>query len=281
LLNITSENLSQWLLGGLTYYGPKVGLALLILIFGWLVARLARSSVAKILTKARLEQSLCKFFSRIAYLGTIALTAIIALQQLGVETTSIIAVVGAASLAVGLALQDSLSNFAAGVTILILRPFKIGEYISGAGVEGTVQDINLFSTELATVENLKIVVPNSKLSADVVKNFSANPTRRIDLVIGISYDSSIDDAKALLEEILRKEPKVLNSPNWLIAVGELAESSVNLVLRVWVKNSDYWDIRFHLLSEIKNAFDEKGIEIPFPHTVVQVKEETKLKVSNS
>lgn len=278
-MSFTSEQAREWTIQAIGTYGPKVLTAGIILVITWFVARLARGSVLKILTKAKLEASLSKFFSRLVYLACLGLGVVIGLQQLGVETTSIIAILGAASLAVGLALQDSLSNFAAGVTILVLRPFRVGDYIAGSGVEGTVKDINLFSTELSTVENLKIVVPNSKLSTDVVKNYSSNPTRRIDLVIGISYDSPIDKAKSVLEDILKNEKKVLNDPKWLIAVSELAESSVNLVLRVWVKNADYWDIRFHLLNEIKDQFDAKGIEIPFPHTVVKLQEEAKTQIN--
>lgn len=253
-------------------FAPKLGAALAIFSIGWIIARILRNTALKVFSKTGLEQSLSKFFSRIIYLLILVVSLVTALQQMGVETTSIIAVLGAMSLAVGLALQDSLSNFAAGVTILVLRPFKIGDYISGAGIEGTVKDINLFSTELATVENLKIVVPNSKLSSDVIKNYSANRTRRIDLIVGIGYDSSIVKAKTILEEILKKEPKVLNSPQWLIAVGELGDYSVNLVLRVWVKNENYWDIRFSLLNEIKNSFDKEGIEIPYPKREVFMKQ---------
>ena len=255
----------------ITQYGPNALASLVILVIGWMAAALVRSAIRKLLSKTKLERSLLNFFARIAYIVVLVLTFITALQQLGVETTSIIAVLGAMSLAVGLALQDSLSNFAAGVTLLVLKPFKLDDYIEGGGVEGFVKDINLFSTELATVDNLKIVIPNSKLSADTIKNYSANFTRRIDLEVGIGYDSSVVQSKALIEEILKKEVKILNSPEWLIAVGELGDSSVNLIVRVWVKREDYWDIRFHLLNEIKISFDKNGIEIPFPQRVVHMR----------
>ena len=253
-------------------YGPQVIISLAVLVVGWFIARICQSITKKILAQTKLDKSLINFFARIIFILVLVMAIVTCLQRLGVEPTSIFAALGALSLAVGLALQGSLSNFAAGIILLILRPFKLEDYIASEGIEGYVKDINLFSTELATVDNLKIIVPNSKLSENVIKNFSSNRTRRIDLSIGISYGSSVVKAKALIEEILKKQEKVLNSPEWLIAVGELADSSVNLVVRVWVKRQDYWDIRFHLLNEIKTSFDANGIEIPFPQRVVHMKQ---------
>jgi small conductance mechanosensitive channel len=193
-----------------------------------------------------------------------------ALAKFGIQTASFVAVLGAAGFAIGFAMQGSLANFAAGVLILVLRPYRTGDYIDVAGVAGTVKGIELFTTELATPDNVKIMVPNGKIYGDIIKNYSANDTRRVDLVIGIGYASSIQKAIETVTTLIKEDERILSEPAPQIAVSELADSSVNLVVRPWVKKEDYWTLRFDLTQKIKEAFDQKGIEIPFPQRAVHM-----------
>jgi small conductance mechanosensitive channel len=198
----------------------------------------------------------------------IAFVIIAALSKIGVETTSFVAIIGAAGLAVGLALQGSLSNFASGVLIIALRPFKAGEYIEAAGTGGVVESVQIFSTTLTTADNKYVVVPNSSILSGNIVNYSRKPTRRIDLVVGVSYSADLAKTKAVLEAVLAANSKILPTPAPQIAVAELADSSVNLVVRPWVNGGDYWPVRFELMEAIKNGLDEAGIEIPFPQMVI-------------
>ncbi len=222
----------------------------------------------RVLKKTKTDTAIVSFVGSLAYVIILVFAVLAALAKFGIQTTSFVAVLGAAGFAIGFALQGSLANFAAGVLILVLRPYKIGDYVQGAGVAGTVKDIELFTTELATVDNVKIIVPNGKLFGDVIQNVSGYDTRRVDLVIGISYGSSIKEAYDAVKNILDEDERVLPDPAPQIAVSELADSSVNLVVRPWVKSADYWSTRFDLTRKIKETFDEKGIEIPFPQMVV-------------
>jgi small conductance mechanosensitive channel len=194
----------------------------------------------------------------------IIFVVIAALGQLGIQTASFVAIVGAAGLAIGLALQGSLANFAAGVLILIFRPFKVGDFVEVAGVSGAVQNIQIFTTELHTPDNKKVIVPNGGVISGNITNYSANNTRRVDLVFGIGYSEDIDVAKTLLQTVLAAEPKVLQDPAPTIGVVELADSSVNLVCRPWVNTADYWDVYFNVTEAVKKALDAGGISIPFP-----------------
>lgn len=194
----------------------------------------------------------------------IIFVVIAALGQLGIQTASFGAIVGAAGLAIGLALQGSLANFAAGVLILIFRPFKVGDFVEVAGVSGAVQNIQIFTTELHTPDNKKVIVPNGGVISGNITNYSANNTRRVDLVFGIGYSEDIDVAKTLLQTVLAAEPKVLQDPAPTIGVVELADSSVNLVCRPWVNTADYWDVYFNVTEAVKKALDAGGISIPFP-----------------
>jgi len=197
-----------------------------------------------------------------------------ALAKFGIQTASFVAILGAAGFAIGFALQGSLANFAAGVLILVLRPFRVGDFIIGAGEAGTVKKIQLFTTELATPDNIKVMVPNGKLFGDVIKNVTAYDTRRVDLVIGIGYSSDIQKAYDVMMDIISKDSRILSDPPAQIAVSELADSSVNSVVRPWVKKEDYWPVRFELTRKIKEAFDENTIEIPFPQRAVHMISET-------
>ncbi|MFZ0452076.1 MAG: mechanosensitive ion channel domain-containing protein [Desulfatiglandaceae bacterium] len=251
-----------------TAYGLKIIGAIIILILGRIAAGIGRSICRKVLQKTKTDPSIISFVGSLAYVIILVFSVLAALAKFGIQTASFVAVLATAGFAVGFALQGSLANFAAGVLILVLRPFKIGDYIEGAGVAGTVKKIELFTTELATPDNAKIMVPNGKLFGDVIKNVSGYDTRRVDLVIGIAYSSSIQKAHEVVKKILGEDERILSEPAAQIAVSELADSSVNLVVRPWVKSGDYWDTKFDLTRKIKEAFDENGIEIPFPQMVV-------------
>jgi len=203
-------------------------------------------------------------------MGLIAFVAIAALSQLGIQTTSFIAILGAAGLAIGLALQGSLANFAAGVMMLIFKPFKIGDFIEGAGVSGTVEVIEIFNTQLRTGDNKLIIIPNAKLTSNNITNYSAKPTRRIELIIGIGYDDDIKKAKDILIQMLGDEKRILTDPAPFVGVKELADSSVNFTVRPWVKSSDFWPVTFGLTEAIKLRFDKEGINIPYPQQDVHL-----------
>lgn len=251
-----------------TTYGLQVIGAVLILILGRIAAGIGRKICHRLLTKANQDPSIVSFVSSLTYILVLTFAVLAALAKFGIQTASFVAVLGAAGFAIGFALQGSLANFAAGVLILVLRPFRVGDFIDAAGVTGTVQQIQLFNTVLATPDNVKILVPNGKVYGDVIKNVSGYDTRRIDLVIGIGYSSSIQKAFEVLTDLLKNEPRVLPDPAPTIAVAELADSSVNFVVRPWVKSGDYWSTRFDLTRKIKEAFDENDIEIPFPQRVI-------------
>ena len=252
----------------LSIYGLKILGAIIILILGRIVAGIGRGFIKRLLEKAKTEPSIVSFVSGLTYVLILTVAVLAALAKFGIQTASFIAILGAAGFAIGFALQGSLANFAAGVLILILRPYRVGDYIIGAGEAGSVKEIQLFTTELATPDNIKIMIPNSKLFGDVIKNISAYDTRRVDLVIGIGYSSSIQKAYDVIIEIMTKDARILSDPAPQVAVSELADSSVNFIVRPWVKKEDYWGVKFDLTRNIKEAFDEKGIEIPFPQRVV-------------
>jgi small conductance mechanosensitive channel len=193
-----------------------------------------------------------------------------ALATFGVQTTSFVAVLGAATFAVGFALQGSLANFAAGVMIITFRPYRVDDFIEAAGVSGTVRSVHLFNTVINTPDNIRVIIPNSKIYGDVIKNISGNDTRRVDLVIGISYGSPISKAIQIAMDVMKSDERVLAEPEPMVAVSELADSSVNLVVRPWVNKADYWAVRFDVTQKIKEAYDKNGIEIPFPQRVVHM-----------
>jgi small conductance mechanosensitive channel len=229
---------------------------------------LAKKIIRRLLVKTKTDESVISFVGHLTYFLILIFTVLAALAKFGVQTASFVAVLGAAGLAIGLALQSTLANFAAGILILVLRPFRIGDYIEGAGVSGTVKEIELFTTVLATVDNIKILVPNGKLYGDVIKNISGYDSRRIDIVVGIGYGSPIGKAVEILEALIKEDARILPDPPPQVAVSELADSSVNLVFRPWVRKEDYWDVRFDLIRKIKESFERNGIEIPFPQRVV-------------
>lgn len=250
--------------GLLIEYGMNIISAVLTLVIGLFVARLISGALHKILNKRKLDSTIVDFVSHMLRYVIIAFVVIAALSRIGVQTTSFIALLGAAGLAVGLALQGALSNFASGVLIITLRPFKAGEYIEAAGIAGSVESVQIFATTLTTPDNKFVVVPNSAILGGNIINYSRKPSRRIDLTIGVSYAADLAKTKAVLEKVITDNKSVLKSPAPQIAVAELADSSVNLVVRPWVKSELYWDVRFQLMEAIKNGLDDAGIEIPFP-----------------
>ena len=245
-------------------YGLSVVGALAVLIIGRIVAGIIRSSVSKGLTRAKMDAALVPFIANMVYYLVIAFVVVAVLSLFGIQTTSLIAVFGAAGLAVGLALQGTLSNFAAGVMLLIFRPFKIGDYVDAGGTAGSVIEIGVFSTTLHSPDNVRIVVPNSGVYGQIIKNFSANENRRNDLVIGISYTDNISKAIEVIKSCLDGDDRVLKDPAPVIAVAELADSSVNLVVRPWCHRDNYWPLRFDLTRRIKEQLEANGCTIPFP-----------------
>ncbi|MDP5056679.1 MAG: mechanosensitive ion channel [Marinomonas hwangdonensis] len=243
---------------------------LVVFFAGKFVASKVSQWCEKRLLKASVDQAVAGFASSILYALMFAGVVLMALGQIGVQTTSFIAILGAAGLAVGLALQGSLSNFASGVLIILLRPFRSGDFIDAGGQMGTVNRIELFHTYLKTPDNRVIIVPNSAVMDGSIVNFSRESTRRLDLVIGISYDADIRLAKQIMQEIVDADERILKEPSCLIAVSELADSSVNFFLRPWVASGDYWTVRADLLEKIKYTFDERGVGIPYPQMDVHV-----------
>ena len=259
--------------GLVTSYGLSVVGAVVILIAGFIVAGWVRSSVGVALGKVKkADETLRSFFSSLAYYAVVVFTIIAVLAQFGVQTTSFIAVLGAAGLAIGLALQGTLSNVAAGVMLLLFRPFKIGDYIEGGGLAGTVKGISLFITELATPDNVQIIAPNSQLWGSAIKNYSFHATRRVEIVIGIAYEDDIEKALAAIVDEAQKDSRVLAEPAPMAAVTGLGDSSVNFVVRVWCNAADFWALKFDLTKNLKNRLDAENITIPYPqrtiHTVV-------------
>lgn len=251
-------------------YGLNIAASVATLVIGLIIASMIAKGFHRVLTKRELDVTIVEFVSHMVKYVIVAFVVIAALSRIGVQTTSFIALLGAAGLAVGLALQGSLSNFASGVLIIVLRPFKSGEYIEAAGIGGSVESVQIFATTLVTPDNKFVVVPNSAILAGNIINYSRKPTRRIDLTIGVSYSADLAKTKALLEKVVIANTLVLKDPGVQVAVAELADSSVNFVVRPWVNSADYWTVRFELMEAIKNGLDEVGIEIPFPQMDVHI-----------
>lgn len=248
--------------------GIAVITALLILILGIWVAKILKGTTRRVMIKREVEPTLVKFGTNILYAILVIFVVTAALNNLGIQTTSIIAVLGAAGLAIGLALQSSLSNFAAGVMILIFHPFRVGDFIEGGGVMGSVEELGIFSTHLKTPDNKSIFVPNGSLAGNNLTNYTKNDIRRMDLVVGVGYGEDVRVVKEVLRGIISEEDRFLKDPAPNVAVLELADSSVNFAFRPWVRTAEYWDVYFAVMEKIKLRLDEKGIEIPFPQRVV-------------
>ena len=266
------ENLIPKVTEFLAIYGIKVVAAVVVFVVGRWVARALTNLVKKVMTKRKVDATLVSFAANLAYIGLLVFVIIAALGQLGIQTTSFIAVIGAAGLAIGLALQGSLSNFAAGFLMIIFRPFNVGDFIEGAGVAGTVEEIQIFTTTLKTPDNKTVIVPNASLTSGNIVNWTVKGTRRIDLVMGIGYDDDIDKAKKVMADVVAADERILKDPPPQIGLVELADSSVNFVVRPWVRIADYWPVHFDLTEKLKKAFDAEGITIPYPQRDVHVYE---------
>jgi len=250
--------------GVVSYWLINILFAIAIVVVGRIAVKWIVKLIRKLMVRAELDPILVNFASSIANAALLLFVFIAALDQLGVDTTSLIALLGAAGLAVGLALQGSLQNFAAGVMMIVFRPFKLGDFIEAGGVTGVVEHIAIFSSTLKTGDNREVIIPNGQIYSGAITNYSARDTRRIDMVFGIGYDDDMLVAKQIMEDILQTHDLVLADPAPAVAVAELADSSVNFNVRPWVNSADYWGVRSDIIEKIKLAFDEKGISIPYP-----------------
>ena len=266
-LDATNVAVSKYTDMAITYaseYGLKIVAAILIFIIGkWAVKKLTALSKS-LMEKAHVDKTLVEFVESLVYFVLLMMVILASLNALGINTTSFLAVFGAAGLAIGLALQGSLANVGAAVLIIVFRPFKVGDFVEAGGATGTVEDVNLFSTIIAPLDNRTVIVPNSAIVGGNITNYSMKENRRVDHVFGIGYDDDLKLAKSTLLDIITEDSRVLKDPEPFVAVGELADSSVNFTVRIWVKNEDYWDVHFDTIEKVKLTFDEKNISIPYP-----------------
>lgn len=251
-------------------YALNIVIAIVIFAIGWWLAGIAGRLVKKAMTKADVDPGLVNFTGSVVNVGVIVFAGLAAFERLGVATTSIIAILGALGLAIGLALQGALSNFAAGVLMLIFRPIKVGDLVEIAGEFGTVEEIQIFNTVLATPENKTVIIPNGQVTGNNITNYSTKDLLRLDMVFGIGYGDDLLKAKAILEEIITTDERVVKEPAPTVAVLELGDSSVNFAVRPFVKPADYWDVHFDTTEAVKLRFDQEGISIPFPQQDVHM-----------
>ena len=272
-MNIDIQQLITVLTTWIRDYSPKLIAAILVLIIGKMVAKKISKLISGLMKRNKVDITLVGFLESIIYYALLIIVVIAAAGQLGINTTSFLTIVGAAGLAVGLALKDTLSNFASGVMLILFAPFRVGDAVNAGGVVGKVEKLTVFNTIIHTPDNQKVIVPNSNITSGVITNITANPTRRVDLVVGISYEDSIPKAKEILNRLVKEDERILSDPAPTIAVSELGDSSVNFVVRPWVKKEHYWDVYFSLTEKIKLTFDEEGISIPYPQTDVHLFQE--------
>jgi len=269
-MDSTSEQVVENLVTLVSTWGLRLAGAIAVLVIGRIACGAARKAVRRGLEARRVDASLVPFISNLIYFVLLAALVIAVLGLFGIETTSLVAVLGTAGLAVGLALQGTLANFSSGVMLLLFRPFQVGDYIEAGGSAGSVAEIGVFSTVLNTPDNVKIIVPNSGIFGSTIKNFSANDTRRNDIVLGISYDDDIADAIGVVNSVLSKDSRILAEPEPIVAVSELGDSSVNLVVRPWCRKEDYWGLRFDLVRRLKEELEQGGCSIPYPQRDVHL-----------
>ncbi|MCP4302950.1 MAG: mechanosensitive ion channel [Gammaproteobacteria bacterium] len=251
-------------------FGKNLLVALIIFYVGRMAIGLVVRGLRKVMQKQEVDKTLETFVCNLVRMALLVVVVIAAIGALGVQTTSFIAIFGAAGLAVGLALQGSLSNFAAGVLIVLFRPYKVGDYIEGAGINGSVEQVQILTTILKTPDNKEIIVPNSQIMNSIITNYSANDTRRVDMMVGVSYGDDLDQVRKTLEDLIAADDRILDEPACTIAVSDLADSSVNFVVRPWVKTDDYWGLKFDMTEAIKKRFDKDGISFPFPQQDVHL-----------
>jgi len=251
-------------------FGIKVATALAVFLIGKFLVRLVVSAISKVMQKQAVDKTLETFICNLVRISLMVVVVIAAIGALGIQTTSFIAIFGAAGLAVGLALQGSLSNFASGVLIVLFRPYRVGDFVEAAGIAGSVEQVQILTTILKTGDNKQIIVPNSQIMDSIITNYSANPTRRVDMVVGVSYDDDLDKVRKTIEDLIAAEDRILADPAPTIAVSALADSSVNFVVRPWVNSADYWGVMFDMTEAIKKRFDKEGISFPFPQQDVHL-----------
>ena len=256
-------------------FAIKLIVAIAIVFIGKFISNMVRQGVIKVMRHKGMDDAIISFISSLLYGMLFFIVIVAAISHLGFNTTSLVAIVGAAGLAIGLALQGSLSNFASGVLLIVFKPFKSGDFIEVSGVSGIVEKILIFSTQLRTGDNKTVIIPNGAITSGTITNYSTKPTRRIDLIIGVSYDADLAKTKALLHKLVSADERVLKDQTVTVGVSELADSSVNFVVRPWVKSTDYWPTYFDLLEKIKTELDREGIEIPFPQLSVHMNKEEK------
>jgi small conductance mechanosensitive channel len=264
------EAILQQMVNLISAWGLKILGAFAVLIIGRMVARWARKLVRRLMERGNADATLIPFVASMVYYLIVAFVAVAVLGMIGVQTASMVAVLGAAMFAVGLALQGTLSNFASGVMLLVFRPFNVGDYIDAGGTAGTVKAIGLFSTTLDTPDNVRIVVPNSAVYGNTIKNYAANANRRNDMVVGVSYNDDLGLAVSTIERILKEDGRVLAEPSPVVAVSELGDSSVNIVVRPWCTKEDYWGLRFDLMRTFKERLEAAGCSIPYPQQDVHM-----------
>ncbi len=255
-----------------TYWLQVVGAVIIFVVGRWL-AKVISNLVAKAMTKAKVEPTLTSFVQHLCQIALLVFVVIAALQKLGVPVGNFVVVIGAAGLAIGFALQGSLSNLAAGIMLIIFKPFKVGDFIEAGGKMGTVKEVRIFNTVLNSPDNVRIIIPNGQVTGSNIMNFTVNGTRRIDLVIGVSYEDDLKKTQQVIEKVLAGNNRILEEPATTVAVSDLGDSSVNFVVRPWVNAADYWSVRFDLTEGIKLALDKNGITIPYPQRDVHMKSE--------
>ena len=251
-------------------WGINIAMAIAIYVIGRIVVGFILSIFRRVMAKSKYDAMLVDFLEAIISAILMLFVIVASLDQLGVDTTSLVAILGAAGLAIGLSLQDSLKNFAAGVMLLVFKPFKSGDFVEAGGTAGTVNKIGIFTSTMTTADNKEIIVPNGAIYSGTITNFSAKETRRVDMVVGIGYDADLLKAKQVLQEMVEADPRILQEPAPTIAVAELADSSVNFVVRPWVQSADFWGVKFDFTEAVKLRFDKEGISIPFPQMDVHL-----------
>ena len=266
------ENLVIKVQEWVAFYGFKVIAALVILVVGRWIAGWVKGLATRIFVRRNVDPTIVSFVGHLTYIGLLTFVVIAALAQVGIQTTSFIAVIGAAGLAIGLALQGSLANFAAGFLMILFKPFKAGDYIDGAGASGIVQKIEVFTTTLATLDNKVVIIPNAKMMGDNITNYSTKETRRVDLDFGVSHSEDIDKVRKCIQDVLHKDARILKDPETAILVKELTETKVVFQVRSWVKSADYWGVYFDVIEAVKKRFSAERISAPIPQRDVHLYE---------
>ena len=269
----TEATVVEKMIEALSLYGIKIIAAVVIIVVGLWVSKIIKNCFLKTLHKKKVDPTLVGFLASMLHGGLVIFVVISAISKLGVQTTSFVAVIGAAGLAVGLALQGSLSNFAAGILLILFKPFKVGNFVKAGGEAGVIVEVGILTTEMKTPDNVQIIIPNSTIMGSAITNVSAHPTRRIDMTLGVGYDDDLNKAKQIMEDLLAADERVLKDPVATIAVANLGDSSVEFVIRPWVNSADYWSVKFDFTKAVKEKFDSEGISIPYPQSDVHVFQE--------